>query len=525
MTLPKSVLSRFRLHHFLLAGILLLGLLVRTYKLGDIPSGFFADEASVGFNAYTILKNGVDEYNLRFPVFFKAFGEYKGPVQIYSTVPFIAFFGLTEFSVRLPSAIYGVLGIGAIYLITNQLCSSFRHRNSVALGAALFLAISPWHIHFSRVALEGLTAFVFFTLMGTWFFYISLHRPRWFVFSLVSFVLALYSYFPARIFIPAYTISLSFIHLRFYFSHKKLILFNAVILSVLLLPLIISYLSGIGLSRWQQVSIFSHPPQNQTIAAHILSDYTSHFSYAFLFSRGDIDMPGQFITRHSVRGIGELYWVQLPLLFLGIVYLIKHREYRGLGILLIWLILYPVGSMFTLDSSAQATRSVIGVVPFQIFSALGLFAIINYFRAPTTRIAISTFLVSVLLLFFGQFLRLYFIEYPVYSSDFWGWQFGQRQIVNYFVAHAGEYNQLYSSGEANAPEIFYKFYDPGNLCQSKCLIGDVSVDPELYLPGQRQLFSLSPAKLNASSYWNRFIIHRTIYYPDGSPAFYLGEIR
>lgn len=104
--------------------IIILGLFLRTYKLGDIPAGFFCDEASIGYNAYSLLHTGKDEYSISFPIFFKAFGEYKNPIQIYSTVPFIAAFGLNEVAARLPSTIYGILCLIAIYALTNEL---FKH--------------------------------------------------------------------------------------------------------------------------------------------------------------------------------------------------------------------------------------------------------------------------------------------------------------------------------------------------------------------------------------------------------------
>src|SRR6185312_8213719 len=159
-----------RLYIILLSCIIVLGLFLRTYNLANDPAGFFCDEASIGYNAYSILHTGKDEYGVSFPFFFKAFGEYKNPVEIYSTVPFIALFGLHEWSTRIPSAIYGTLGLVAIYLLTGILYKKSKYKKLYGLSAALLLAISPWDIQFSRVALEGLMAYVFFAILGTYFF-------------------------------------------------------------------------------------------------------------------------------------------------------------------------------------------------------------------------------------------------------------------------------------------------------------------------------------------------------------------
>jgi 4-amino-4-deoxy-L-arabinose transferase-like glycosyltransferase len=102
-------------------GIICLGLAIRLWHINRVPAGFFADEASIGYNAYSLLTTGADQYGTRFPVFFKAFGEYKSPIQIYSTVPAVFVFGLNEFAIRLPSAVYGVLSMAALYLLVTEL--------------------------------------------------------------------------------------------------------------------------------------------------------------------------------------------------------------------------------------------------------------------------------------------------------------------------------------------------------------------------------------------------------------------
>src|SRR5437868_4259461 len=85
----------------LFAGIL------RLWRLDTVPAGFNIDEAAFGYNAYSILKTGKDEYGTFLPLSLKSFGDYKAAGYAYIDIPFIALFGLNEFSVRLPSAILG----------------------------------------------------------------------------------------------------------------------------------------------------------------------------------------------------------------------------------------------------------------------------------------------------------------------------------------------------------------------------------------------------------------------------------
>ncbi len=411
-------------HFIIFLLILVLGFGLRTYNLANIPAGFFADEASIGYNAFSILTTGFDEHGAHLPFFFRAFGEYKSPIQTYSTVPLVALFGLNEMSVRLVSVTYGILSIIAIYLLTKELFIHDKHRQQLALLSALFLAISPWHIHFSRVSLEGLMAFVFFTTIGLYFFLKAQLKPKFLYLSLTSFALAMYCYFPARIFIPLFGLGLFAIYFRFFLSHKKESILSFILLLILLAPFIQNLLSPVGLARWQQVNIFSNPPQKQTITTHILSNYFRHFSADFLFLKGDIDMPGQFISRHSIRGIGELYLLQLPLIVFGAIMLFKKKS-KAFFALLLWLVLYPMGSIFTIDESPQATRSIIGTLPFQILSAAGVVYLLRItlgFKKYFQLAFISTSSI-VLIISFANFLSNYFISYPNYSSDFWGWQY------------------------------------------------------------------------------------------------------
>ena len=102
---------------FWLILIILLAAVLRFYKLGQVPSGFVNDEAAFGYNAYSLLKTGKDEFGKAWPIIFRSFGEGKLPVYVYLTVPSVAIFGLNEFAVRLPSALFGVLTVFMLYLL------------------------------------------------------------------------------------------------------------------------------------------------------------------------------------------------------------------------------------------------------------------------------------------------------------------------------------------------------------------------------------------------------------------------
>ena len=505
------------LQYSLLIIIVLLGLFLRIYNLDRVPTGFFCDEASIGYNAYTILTKGADEYGTHLPLFFRAFGEYKNPIEIYSTVPFIALGGLNEWSTRITEVIYGIIGIIAIFFLGKQVLQT-KHAFVIGLASAFTLAISPWHIQFSRVALEGLMPYVLFTILGTYFFLKKDKNILYAFASCITFLLALYSYFPARIFIPLFVAILFLIDCRYFWKNKYIFFFMATVFIIGNIPLVSTYMGTAGLARFQQVSIFSNPPRNETVVKHIIDNYISNLSPNFLFFKGDIGMPGQFITRHSIRSMGEFYLWQLPFILFGFVFLIYKKYWRVLFILITWVLLYPMGSMLTTDQSAQATRGIIGVVPWEILAAIGLVYSFVYIRKKAPQIIFGICCIFVILFSLFQYTQQYFIVYPTYSADFWGWQYGPKQIIQYFVANENKYDDLYMAGEFNAPEIFLKFYAPRN-CQ-KCHIG---IPDQNYIPKRKQLFAVTPTYLAAHPSY-QFKLKKTIYYPNRSIAFEIGEI-
>jgi hypothetical protein len=83
-----------RLTLIIFAAILVLAVILRFYKLGQAPPSLSWDETAVGYNAWTILHWGKDEWGKTLPLVFKSFEDDKHPVHIYFTAPTVAFFGL-----------------------------------------------------------------------------------------------------------------------------------------------------------------------------------------------------------------------------------------------------------------------------------------------------------------------------------------------------------------------------------------------------------------------------------------------
>ena len=159
--------------------IVFLAVGVRFWKLGDYPA-LNADEASIGYDAYSLLTTGKDQHGNSWPVSFQSFNDYKPGLYIYLAVPSVALFGLNEWSVRVPGALAGVGTVLILYLLVIELGryhSPTTSHKLLATTAMFLLAISPWHIHFSRGGWEVNVA-TFFIVLGI-FFFLKSHAKSW----------------------------------------------------------------------------------------------------------------------------------------------------------------------------------------------------------------------------------------------------------------------------------------------------------------------------------------------------------
>src|SRR3989344_304727 len=135
---------------FLILVICILGFFIRVFQLTQIPNSLSADEVAFGYNAYSILKTGRDEFGRNYPFYLQSFDDSKSPLLAYALIPFVGLLGLNAFAIRFPSVIFGTLAILLFYLLTYELSKNKK----LSLLTCLFAAISPWMIQYSRVAID-----------------------------------------------------------------------------------------------------------------------------------------------------------------------------------------------------------------------------------------------------------------------------------------------------------------------------------------------------------------------------------
>lgn len=439
-----EVLKQMKLNKILLVLVLTLGLLLRVWQLGSVPAGFYLDEASIGYDAYSILHTGKDFHGHTLPLFFESFGEWKNPVYIYATVPTVAIFGLNVFATRLPAALFGLLAVFALFLVARELFNE-----KLALLASTFLAVSPWALQFSRVAFEAAALPALF-LLALWCFLKGFHYSRWWMASAVFFALCLYSYGAARLFVPLFLLALLWIFRKELSTAKKQVVVSVVIFMLLSLPLIATGLFSpeVLFSRAGAVSIFA--PDHSI--SEFPGNYAQYFSADFLVYKGDANL------RHSPSGYGQLLWFLVPLMLAGIVAGLLSRDNKS-KLLFAWLLLFPVTAALTYEGAPHAIRSIVGVGLFELFAAAGAVLLFDLAKKLAGyKIALMAGFVFLLLAGANvcMFSSDYFSKYPAQSAAWFDG--GLNDAFEHVKQTQEEYDYIVLSPRIYQAKIYAAFY-------------------------------------------------------------------
>ena len=135
--------------------IIALGALLYVWDVPQNPPGFHVDESSVAYNAQLIATTGKDEHGESWPLFFRAFGEYKNPVYIYLLASVFRFTGPGIAVARESSAIMGLLA----GVLLGWLALRLSGRWMVAALVLLTAMLTPWLFELSRVVVDAMLSF------------------------------------------------------------------------------------------------------------------------------------------------------------------------------------------------------------------------------------------------------------------------------------------------------------------------------------------------------------------------------
>lgn len=452
----------------ILSIIFVLALFLRLFRISDYPKSLYWDEVSIGYNAYSVLQTGKDEWGRTTPWFFEAFSEFKFPVAIYLAVIPIKIFGLTDFAVRFPSAIFGGLSALMIYFLGMQI---FQKRKIALLSAFLF-CISPWSIQFSRAMFESNLA-VFFLISALYFLFLILKKNSFvclFCYIALSFF-CIYSYATMLVILPLLIFLTVFVFAPYKITEK---IKKAFLLSIIILPLYIPFVLHVkqdSYLRFNQVSIFSQNSVLENVInlrakyGGISKIFLNQYSAALInFGKNFVDhinpqflWPGKDGNPRHHNGFGLIYPIEFIFLVLGIVGLFLSK--RKISIYLIIFFIIPLAvSSFTKDSP-HALRSLSSIIPISLIAACGA-----YFLLKKKVMKILT--IFVYLIFINLYLGKY---YDNARQSFSAWGMENKLMM----AEAKKMNlknkTVYFTGDYWRPYIYYYFYnkiDPSRVIRN-----------------------------------------------------------
>lgn len=528
--------------------ILIIGLafLLRFYRLADYPA-LNADEAAIAYNAYSLIETGMDEHGNPWPVHFQSFNDYKPGGYFYLVLPFVKLLGPTEWAVRIPGALLGVATVLILYLLVKELFKD----ETLALVSSLFLAISPWHIHFSRGGWEVNVA-TFFMITGVWLFIKSFKKPKLLILSALFFVFSLYTYHAARLVAPLLVIGLVIIYRKKVFGNIKGVIVAGFVGLVMLIPLLIDFTGPAVTSRVAGVGLFADPgplarinelrgehADFQSLPAKIFHNKAVNYSLAFTdnltrHSWGEfLFVSGDEIQRNKVPETGLMYLFDIVFVIAGFVFI--ARKPKGWLPILLWLVISPFAAALTFQSP-HALRAQSMVIPLVIISAYGLISLSKWLhKIVHKKLVLNSIFVLFLLIIswqFARYLHMYWVhmakEYP-YSS-----QYGLKELASYIKEEENKYNEVIITTRYDQPYIlllFYLNYPPQQFQENHILSGrDIygfstveNFDKYYFRPiDYDQEIPNSPNSMIVGTREDipeHANIVKTIYFPNGEPVF------
>lgn len=423
--------------------ILGLGIMLRVWQLGQFPPSLNWDEVSLGYNAYSLLKTGRDEWGQILPTIFRAYGDYKLPVYVYLAVPLQAILGQTEVSVRLVSVLAGILTILIMYRLGGK-------------WAGLTTAIMPWSWFLSRIALEA-NLVVLFLSLGLYCLLTQKYSR-----AILLFGISVWTYNSARIFVPLFLIS----YWLFNFRKIKLSISMIIIGLIFFMPMFWQLLNPVGQARYQALNILDEGAISHINSlrsqpgGRLLYNKATYFGYIFFknyltyLSPNFLFLKGGTHYQFSIPGTGLLYVSLLPCVILGFY---KGRKNFWLWL---WLLLAPIAGSITRDSP-HALRAIVLLPIMPLIASKGINRLVNKKKF---------FAILILILLSIETIN-YGLKFKTYTQTYsWAWQYGHSQVVQFIKEHYSDYDQIIFTKRYGEPHEFVAYYwswDPSKFSSEK----------------------------------------------------------
>lgn len=462
----------FKKSTILLILAIFVSIFLHFYKINQVPPCLNADEAAFGYNAYSILKTGKDEYGAFMPLRFKSFLDYKLPVYTYLSIPFIWAFGLNDFSTRALNIIIGVLFVPLIYLITKELFADKK----IAVFAAFLTALNPGVYILSRHAHEGVIA-TFFLLNMFYFLlkFIKTKKTIFFVTGNIFLLLTSFSYQFGRLYLFFFFLYQTMIILLDFASKRKLQIGKLIFL-FLIAFIALFFDFKYGLNRVNNLLFFKDPGFGAKLTEYlgehpnrvihnklvesvreVTNRYFDQLSPQFLIISGDNNW------RFGLKNLGLFTPVEYLIFFVGLYFLFKNKA-RLRYFLLFFLFITPFNNALT-RQDPSLIRAYPLLFPMIIIVAYGFYNFFSSLNEGKSKLFLTSVIFLAFIFFkYGNF-DIYFNHYPKRAVVARAWQCGYKKLVDYVRQNYDKYDRFIITDRHGQPYIYFLYYmkyDPSN---------------------------------------------------------------
>ncbi len=519
----------------------------RLIGLAQYPIYFFTDEAANTVLAAEFLDNGFrDQFGQLFPTYFQNGPSISLGTSVYAQMVPYLIFGKSVFVTRAVPALIAMTGALAIGLIFKHIFNSRWWWTSI-----LLLSLTPaWFLH-SRTAFEHTLWVSFFA----WFLYFYLRyrtdQPKHLITAVGFAALSFYSYNGGQIGIVIMGLLLLIVDWRYHWQQRRTLVIAVGAAMVCALPYVRFQIThGTEVSAHLQL-LGSYWVQDLPLGEKLsraMQEYAYGLRPDYWFAP---DNPRDLI-RHQLKGYGNLLWVTLPFVLLGLIIVVRKtfafrphpsplkeegRLRPAYRVVLLSLLIAPVGGVLV---QANVLRDLIMVVPATLLTTIGLAAALEWIVQFTTRRVTRqqrafqvVAIVTCTMLGCANFLLLNdaLANGPTWYDNYGltGMQFGAPQV---FTA-IGDYLDREPQTDV---WLFPSWLNGSEMLQRYFLPNDPRVhllDFDGFLAGQFDLTDQTLLVMDRANYQRlidsgKFVgtqIAQTIPLPDGSPGFYLLQTR
>ena len=399
---------------WVIAIILVVAFVFRFQHIATAPPGLYPDEAMNGNNALEAIATG--DYKVFYP-------DNNGREGLFMNIQAqsIKLFSNTPWALRIVSALFGLLTVLGLYKLAKLLFNW-----EIAAFASFFMAISTWHVIFSRIGFRAIMA-PFFLVWGFYFFWKGLRSSRMWDFAIsgIFWGLGFYSYISFRVMPLAllfalwaywYSVKKDFSHEKY--EHTKIQLIRGfamlmVVAILVVLPLGIYFYTHSGdlIGRTGQLSIFSSENPIASFAINVGKTF------------GSFNVIGDYNWRHNISGAPLLFW-PIGLFFVigffrSLHKLVKtrrtHGHYSSVQVMLLsWFFIGLLPVVLSNEGIPHALRAIVIIPPVMIFAGEGLWWLYDFIKKER-RDFVAGF--AVIIFLFALMLNSYHAYFTTWAKN------------------------------------------------------------------------------------------------------------